>query len=148
MILSNLNNAAELSKLGPRFKQLFDYLASHDILSAPLGRIDIDGDNLYISNVLQEGKTREERKLEIHRKYIDVQVLLEGTEMMGWKPLEEIKSYEGEYSAEKDIRFSTEKADTYFTLHAGQLAIFYPEDGHAPAIAEGKFRKFIAKVRV
>jgi beta-galactosidase beta subunit len=34
----------------------------------------------------------------------------------------------------------------YFDLHVGQMAIFLPEDGHAPMIGEGKIKKCIVKV--
>lgn len=148
MILSNLHNRKELESLHPLFPELFDYIASHDILSAPLGIIEIKGKELFLNNCSPEPATCDSAPLEVHRKYIDVQVLLEGSETMGWKPLEEISEWRGEYSDEKDVRFSDERAQTFFTLKPGQLAIFYPEDGHAPGISDAPIRKFIAKVKI
>ena len=54
MIVSNLQNSSRIEVLHPLFKTLFDYVKSHDLLHAELGRIDIDGDNLFILNVLNK----------------------------------------------------------------------------------------------
>ena len=54
MIVSNLQNSSRIEVLHPLFKTLFDYVKSHDLLHAELGRIDIDGDNLFIMNVLHK----------------------------------------------------------------------------------------------
>ena len=148
MILSNLHNRKELESLHPLFPELFDYIASHDILSAPLGIIEIKGKELFLNNCSPEPATCESAPLEVHRKYIDVQVILSGEETMGWKPLEEIEHYTTEYNEVKDVIFSDDEPYTYVTVRPGQLVIFWPEDGHAPGIADAPVRKFIAKARV
>ena len=146
MVLSNLNNRKELEKLNPLFKTLFEWLETHNMAEMPLGRHDILGDTLYVNNACPKVGTKEEMPLEAHRKYIDVQVILEGKETMGWKPLEEIEHWTTEYNEVKDVIFSDEKPENYVTLKPGQVAIFWPEDGHAPGIADAPVRKFIAKV--
>ena len=45
MIVSNLQNSGRIESLHPQFKPLFDYVKTHDLLHAELGRIDIDGDD-------------------------------------------------------------------------------------------------------
>ena len=90
MILTNLQNTARIEALHPRFKQLFDYVKSHDILHMECGRIELDGDNLFINNANPECMPAEKQVLEVHRDYIDVQILLEGRETMGWKALEDV----------------------------------------------------------
>lgn len=147
MILSNLNNRAELEKLHPLMPRLFEFIAQNDILSMPLGIIEIEGRELFINNQAPELFTPENAPIEVHKNYIDVQVLLEGEETMGWKPLEEIKEWRGEYDQAKDVRFSDERCDHFVTLKPGELTVFYPEDGHAPAIGTAPIRKFIAKLR-
>ena len=78
MVLSNLNNRKELEKLNPLFKTLFEYLDTHNMAELPLGRYDILGDTLFINNACPKVGTIDEMPLEAHRKYIDVQVILEG----------------------------------------------------------------------
>ena len=50
------------------------------------------------------GRSREQAQLECHRKYIDIQLVLEGMDEMGWKPLQDCREPVDDYSVEKDIR--------------------------------------------
>ena len=148
MILTNLQNTARIEALHPRFKMLFDYVKSHDILHTPCGRIELDGDNLFINNVNPECMPAEKQVLEVHRDYIDVQILLEGRETMGWKALEDVTDEVKPYDPEGDCALYAEMADVYVDLKPGQFVIVYPEDPHAPLIGQGKIRKLIAKVKL
>ena len=76
MIVSNLQNSQRVEGLHPLFKTLFDYVKTHDLFHAELGRIEIDGDNLFINNVNPECVARDKQVLELHRDYIDVHILL------------------------------------------------------------------------
>ncbi|MCF2580940.1 YhcH/YjgK/YiaL family protein [Bacteroides caecigallinarum] len=148
MIVTNLNNTERIESLHPLFKKLFDYVKTHDILNTPCGRIDIDGDNLYINNVNPECIPAEKQVLEVHRDYIDVQILLQGKETIGWKALEDSKEEVKPYEKEGDCALYSDTPTTWIHLVPGQLAIFFPEDAHAPVIGEGKIRKMIAKVKL
>lgn len=148
MIVTNLNNTERIESLHPLFKKLFDYVKTHDILNTPCGRIDIDGDNLYINNVNPECIPAEKQVLEVHRDYIDVQILLQGNETIGWKALEDSKEEVKPYEKEGDCALYSDTPTTWIHLVPGQLAIFFPEDAHAPVIGEGKIRKMIAKVKL
>ncbi len=148
MIVTNLNNTERIESLHPLFKKLFDYVKTHDILNTPCGRIDIDGDNLYINNVNPECIPAEKQVLEVHRDYIDVQILLQGKEKIGWKALEDSKEEVKPYEKEGDCALYSDTPTTWIHLVPGQLAIFFPEDAHAPVIGEGKIRKMIAKVKL
>ena len=53
-----------------------------------------------------------------------------------------------DYNEEKDITFFADTPTTYIQVQPGEFAIFFPEDGHAPGIAEGNFKKVIVKVRI
>lgn len=147
MIVSNLNNTKRIESLHPMFKKLFDYVKSHDILNTPCGRIDIDGDNLYINNVNPECIPSEKQVLEVHRNYIDVQILLEGKETIGWKVLEDVTCEIKPYEKEADCALYSDIPVSWINLEPGQFAIFFPEDAHAPIIGKGKIRKMIAKVK-
>ena len=135
MIVSNLQNSQRIEGLHPLFKSLFDYVKTHDLLHADLGRIEVDGDHLFINNVNPECVTSDQQVLELHHDYIDVHILLEGEEMIGWKALEDCALY-------------SDRPTTYVSLLPGQFVIVYPEDPHAPVIGSGKIRKLIAKVKL
>ena len=148
MIVSNLQHSQRVEKLHPLFKQLFDYVKSHDLLHEELGTIRLDGDNLIVNNIYPECIAEGKRLLELHHDYIDVHILLEGTETIGWKALEELKVERQAYDKKSDCALYGDVPTTFINLLPGQFVIVYPEDPHAPAIGKGWIRKLIDKVRV
>ena len=148
MILTTLNDSQRIEALHPLFKTLFDYVKSHNLLDEPPGRITIDGDNLFINNSLAQGVARDAQVLEIHRQYIDVHIMLEGRERIGWKSLSDIVNITKVYDAEADCALSDDTPTSFVDLLPGQMCIVWPEDPHAPVIGSGKIRKAIAKVKL
>ena len=96
---------------------------------------------------MAKGKTKEQAQLETHKNFIDIQIPLSCTEVMGYTPACNLP--EGDYNAEKDITKFTLPSEAYIPVHPGMFAIFFPQDGHAPCIAdEETIQKVIVKVRV
>lgn len=149
MILDTLNNSALTEQLHPLFKQLFDYVKTHDLTQVPAERIVLEADDLFINIADATLKTADEQKLEIHREYIDVHFPLSGDEIVGWTPKENLKTQsEAPFNEQEDFALYAEQAETYFTVSPGQFLVVYPNDAHAPIIGEGTLRKAIAKVRI
>lgn len=148
MVLSTLQDCGRFEVLHPLFKKAFDYVKSHNLLDAPLGRIEVEGDALFINNSNPECVKVEKQVLEVHRKYIDIHVLLEGEETVGWKPLSDCRNETKPYNEDEDCALYDEQAATYFKMQPGQILIVWPEDAHAPVIGEGKIRKLIIKVKI
>lgn len=148
MILTTLNDAGRILSLHPLFQKLFAYVQEHDLIHAPLGRITIDGDNLFINNVNPQCVSSSEQKLEAHQHYIDVHILLEGRERIGWRALEECTNTVQPYDETSDSALYGDIPTSYVDLLPGQVCIVWPEDAHAPVIGEGKIRKLIAKVKL
>ena len=46
MIFNSLSRSERTERLHPLFKQLFDYVRTHDLSQVPAGRIVLQGDNL------------------------------------------------------------------------------------------------------
>jgi YhcH/YjgK/YiaL family protein len=147
MVLTNIQDFKRYEGLNPYFKVLADYLEGHDLLAAELGRIVIDGDNLFINNVKTEGVPADKQVLEMHKSYIDIHILLQGSETIGIKATGKVASFSKEYDEAGDYMLSEEKADCYVQMHPGDMIICFPEDAHAPVIGSGPIRKAIAKVR-
>lgn len=148
MIVSDIRQSARIESLHPLFKTVFDYVKSLDLLNEPCGRIELDGDRLFINNVNPECVAAEQQVLEVHHQYIDIHILLEGEETIGWKPIEDCSNLTKPYDAEADCALYTEPASAYVKLRPGQFMIVWPEDPHAPVIGEGKIRKLIVKVKL
>ena len=148
MEIGKLDNIERVSLHHPGLKLLFDFVKGKDFRKLPQGKIVVDGENVFVMNNEMPGVAENEQPLEMHRKYIDVHILLEGKEKIGWKPLEEISHYIKEYSESDDCALSDDKARFYVELHPGEFCIVYPEDPHAPAISDGLIRKLIGKVKI
>jgi len=146
MILSSLSQSDRYAALHPLFPRAFEFICNTDMLSLPLGRHSIVGDDLFaiVENVA--GRSREDAELECHRRYIDIQLVLEGTDEMGWKPLADCTQPVSDYSAEKDIRFFRDTPLSWIATPPGVFCIFFPEDAHAPLVSEGQIRKVIFKI--
>lgn len=148
MIVSNLQNSERIESLHPLFKQLFDYVKTHDLLHTECGRIELAGDDLFINNVNPTCVSASDQVLEVHRDYIDVHILLEGKERIGWKALEDVTDLKQAYQKEGDCALYSDTPTSFVDLLPGQFLIVYPEDPHAPVIGEGKIRKLIGKIKI
>ncbi len=83
-------------------------------------------------------KRRPDAKLEVHDAYIDIQVLVAGTEeSFGWSERKDLRQPLGTFDTQKDIQFFDDEPQTYYTLRPGQFTMLLPEDGHAPMVGEG-----------
>ena len=149
MILAHIEDSERYFSLHPLFKQLFDYVKTHDLSQVPAERITLDGERLFINVADASLKSPEEQVLEVHRRYIDVHFPLSSNEVMGWSPLQGLQTESvNPFNEEDDYAVYAEAAQTYLTIRPGEFAIVWPEDAHAPIIGEGKLRKLIAKVLI
>lgn len=148
MILSTPSQADRYAALHPLFPRVFEYMRDTDLLSLAPGRYPIVGEQLFVIIEQVPGRTREAAKLECHRRYIDIQLMLEGNEEMGWKPLADCTGPVGDHSEEKDIRFFYDAPASWVAVPPGHFCIFFPEDAHAPLVAEEQVRKAIFKIAV
>ncbi len=82
--------------------------------------------------MVQKGTTKplENVKAEAHKKYLDIQLVMEGKEFCGWAKTEDMKLV-GEFDIEKDCGFY-EGNMIYFQIDPGMCYVLYPEDAHAP----------------
>ena len=147
MILDSLKNAELYYSLNPRLKVAFDWLRETDVKILAPGRHAIQGDEVFVNVMELDLKPRYEALLEVHDKYVDIQVLVSGgKEEFGWLERKDCKRAKAEFDVEKDVQFYTDEPQTYYTLREGQFTILYPEDAHAPMLGEGHAKKLIFKV--
>lgn len=148
MILSTLSQSARYAALHPLFPCAFEYIRNTDLLSLAPGRYPIVGEQLFVIVESVSGRAREAAKLECHRRYIDIQMVLDGVDEMGWKGLADCVDPVADYNAEKDIRFFHDTPTTWIATPSGAFCIFFPEDAHAPLVSTGPIRKAIFKIAV
>ncbi|MDD6214934.1 MAG: YhcH/YjgK/YiaL family protein [Firmicutes bacterium] len=148
MIIDTLNNCNKYEALHPGFKDAFD--AIKKIMSSEFisGQIDICGKDIYAS--LQEYNTNisDDFKFEAHNKYIDIQFLLEGSEiiMVGKRDKMQLSNC---YDEEKDIMFYIKNKNTTLAyLEQQSFAIIFPDEPHAPGISSSGKPDMVKKIVV
>lgn len=137
----------------PRLKQALDYISSARSQDLADGRYEVDGDRMYV--LVQSYETVhaiEFPRYEAHRRYIDVQYIQDGVEMMGWAPVDQMQ-VNSEYSPENDVVLGScpMSTATPVKVAAGQAAIFFPQDAHAPKLAAAgpcPVKKIVVKVLI
>lgn len=120
--------------------------------NTPVGRQEIDGENVYAIVQKYTTKPAEQAKFEAHRKYIDIQFLFAGKESILWAPLSAMKKVTMPFDEKKDAALYALVPEGWpLHLTAGQFTILFPEDAHAPGCAWGEPAeaiKVVVKVKV
>ncbi len=148
MIFASISQADRYAALHPLFPRAFEFIRATDLKLLQPGIHQIIDKQLFVIVEEANGRTRADAKLECHRKYIDIQLVLEGTDEMGWKPLANCHQPMDDYNKDRDIRFFNDAADSWISTPANTFCIFFPEDAHAPLVSSGKIRKLVFKIAV
>ena len=138
MIVTDIKHIVHQVSMTTELKKAIDFLQSPDIHYLPDGRVDIDGEHVFALVQRYETVLADNPRFEYHRTYMDIQYIVSGEEILGWAPAGRMVISEA-YDTEKDVCFGTvPKGEiTPVYLQAGQVAVLYPEDGHAPKLAAG-----------
>jgi biofilm protein TabA len=132
-----------------RWEKAFMFFKDNDLESLDLKRYDIDGDSLFA--IVSEYRTKDPdtAEFEAHRKYIDIQYVISGKEIINIAPISTVKKILSPYNAEKDIEFVTVEKETDHLATPDKFFIFFPGDAHRPGIkdeANSNVRKIVLKV--
>ena len=152
MVVTDLDHSDHQTAGDPGLRKAFAFLRSPGIRQLPEGRVEIDGDRVFALVQRYETMMTDAPKFEFHQKYIDVQFIVSGEEVIGWAPVARMTITDA-YDENKDICFGTVAKGTWTPVHlqAGQLAVLWPEDGHAPKLASNAslpVMKIVVKVAV
>ena len=120
---------------------VFDYLTqavdtnshiSQQLFSLPLNSFEkvVLEDGIFAFLQVATTKPIDECFIESHKKYVDFQLIVEGIEEMHYIHTEKL-TIDRPYDEEKDlVSYVMHKNTSKFLLESGDLAIFFPEDGH------------------
>jgi YhcH/YjgK/YiaL family protein len=148
MVVDTLDNLDKYASLNPLFAQAVAYLRATALNALEVGKIVLKENDLVVNVQQTAPKKKEQAKLETHRAFIDIQIPLSGTEVMGYTAAKDCKPADAPYDAEKDITFFDGPADDYITVKPGMFVLFFPQDGHAPGITPTGVKKIVVKVKV
>ncbi len=79
----------------------------------------------------QEGTTNhiDEGTFEAHKRYIDIQIVLDGSEYVAWAPINQLV-VDVEDNAEKDVVQLNGSSKAIMKINKGMAYICLPHDGH------------------
>lgn len=149
---------APASHFAPAFVYLARALAPGSaeharILAVPAGetlRVELGGGAFALEQAYRS-KPRAEGRFESHRAYVDLQAMVAGEELMELADVARLAVQE-DFTAERDVLFYCDYAATsVLRVAAGEVAVFFPADGHMPSLAAGApalVRKTVVKVPV
>jgi biofilm protein TabA len=151
MILDQLAHHAQYSGLSPRFARAFAFLEG--LPAHPtVGRHEIDGEDIFAFVQQHLTKPVAEKQFEVHRKYVDIQYMVKGRELIYWAPLAQLSEETMAFDEKLDAALYRGSPDMVpIQLRAGQFAVLFPRDGHAPSCAwdaPAEVLKVVVKVRV
>lgn len=148
MIFDSITNFKIYIKAHQQFKTVLDFLQNNDIAVLSEGRHEVSNGIFAISNIY---KTINEADtfIECHRKYIDIQIMVKGSEKMGICNRD--LCIQREYNDAEDYQKLEGDLD-FITVREGFFTVFYPHDGHMPQIMcngnPEEVRKIVIKVPV
>lgn len=153
MIKDHLNHRGQYLALHPLFGKAFQYLKSWNP-ETPDGRYELEGDHLVAMPQSYTTSPIAEKKIEAHKRYIDIQYMVSGHEGMLIMPAHTLTVSES-YDEKRDVLFYKDPAPSpaLMDFQAGEFGIFYPWDAHKPGcIPVGSsamdIRKIVVKVRI
>ena len=146
MIIDTIDNARIYRGAHPLLDAALGLLEARMREPVAEGRMDIAGADLYLIASRGQGKKPGDARLESHRKYVDLHLLLEGEEAIGWKPTDECTEPASPYDREKDVMLFDDRPLVWLPLLPGSFAVFFPGDAHAPMVSQGVVRKIVFKI--
>ncbi|MBT3279176.1 MAG: YhcH/YjgK/YiaL family protein [Phycisphaerales bacterium] len=131
MIYDTIDHAALYAPICDALKTILDFAAGVTA-STETGKHEL-GDGLFAMVGRYATEPAEERLFESHRKYIDVQIVVEGRERLDVAPLA-VAVENDPYDAESDCAFYHAPAEftTQVALQEGAFIVLYPHDAHKP----------------
>ncbi len=151
MIVDRIENARLYTPLHKQFKKAFAVLADPGLAQKPDGRYSVDGDDVYYMVQHYTTKPVDQARFESHKKYIDIQVLLAGQELLGYVPAAGLE-VTVPYDEAKDIMFYRAGTMTaQVKLEPGLFCLLFPCDAHLPSCqitCPTEVHKVVFKIRV
>ena len=152
MIFDKMENISDYFDELPILKKVEDFVADFNNKKLADGTYEIDGKRVFA--MVQSYRTKQqtqEMMFEAHKKYIDLQYVVNGIEKIRWARLDSVDLVEEKYSTGSDIAFYEGDAMFDFTLTKGAFLLLYPQDAHLPGLSAQKdvnVRKIVFKIQV
>lgn len=149
MIYDKLSNLSYYKGISKNLDTAINFITSHDLNELPLGKTSIDGDKVYINVMETKAQPVEERKYELHKNYMDIQIDLIGTERVDTGDFHSVTL--SDYQPEGDVAVAQSSDMASCILGPGNFIICMAREPHKPNIqvTEDTFlKKAVCKVHI
>ena len=152
MIYDSLKNAAQYKGLHAGIDQVLEAAKAYTPDNYPSGRVDIDGDNVYMNMAAYETHSTEKAVFEAHQQYVDVMVMVDGAETIYVKHTDKLSHVYQEYDPKIEALLADfDKDGTPVRMEPGSFVVLFPQDAHSPGChVDGpvNVKKIIGKVKL
>ena len=152
MILDIIENAASYAGLHAGLDLALKAVAAYTPENYETGRIEIDGDKVFLNRNAYTTNDPANAKFEAHRAYADVMYMVEGEEIIYVKPTDRLLAITKPYDGAIDALLAELDDDAMpIRLQAGDFIVLLPQDAHAPACCvdtSKQVKKIIGKVKI
>ncbi len=149
MIFGNIQNLREYLCMEDGIFECFNYAKENNLSAYDRGCHEIDAKRIFV-NIVEYGTVKpEDRFWEAHREYLDVHLMLEGTERIDLNFIQNMDVKE--YAAKDDFLSMDGEKNASVILKPGDFLVCYPTDAHRTAVAADKqenIKKAIFKVKI
>lgn len=151
MVIDNINNIEKYEGLNINAREILAFVKKVKESNLEDGRYEILGEDLFAMVQTYDTKPEKECKFETHNKYIDIQYIIDGKEVMDYKHRDKLIITE-DLSVTRDVVFYENPNEyTRTIVEADSFALFLPHDGHRPGIKCGEIatvKKIVFKIKV
>lgn len=151
MLTGNIHQLHLVPYLPAELRDAIEYVKQHITDETPLGKHEIRGEEVFVMIFNDSTEPQSERRAEFHARYLDIQIVLNGTEGMAFSNLPAPK-VDTDWLADKDIAFLPYgEQEKTIVMYAGDFVAFYPGEVHKPLCAVGEpanVRKAVVKILV
>lgn len=131
MIIDALAKSKQYAQPNTELRRALEFLAGDGVAALADGRHPIGGSGTYVKIERYRTEPREARRAETHDAFVDIQVLLEGTEIIEWA-LRDILTVTQPYNPDTDLCFYDGPVGASLVLSPGTFVVFFPWDAHRP----------------
>ncbi|MGN1163902.1 MAG: YhcH/YjgK/YiaL family protein [Candidatus Ornithospirochaeta sp.] len=146
MIFDTFERLGLYKSVVPYLDEVIDNLRSNDYLNLPHGEYRTEKSGILIQ--VQEYSTNPEARFEVHDKFADIHIMLDGREYYDGARM--LSSLPPLFDSDKDIGFFDSDIETRVTLLPGTFVISLPGEPHRPRFAfDGKAeeaKKIVVKI--
>ena len=152
MIFTNVNDEVQNKRLAKDIQFCIEYAKKNEnrILSLVHGSYDVGYNDIKMNIGKYFTKSENEKFWESHKKYLDVQIMINGTEKVAINDIRDMKVKS--FDEEKDLTILEGDKAFDIVMKTGDVLVFFPNDVHKPELNvsendnSGNIRKIVTKV--